>query len=98
MSDQEVTDVVAWLASQRVANSRPAISQQLLPNRLRTPGVTVPDENNLPGADLFMKLGIFFNGVVGVVLAVPIVRILLSSITRGRAKRISLLGFSRLRQ
>jgi Rieske Fe-S protein len=45
----------------------------------------VPDENNLSRRGLFMKLGILFNGVAAAVLAVPIVRFLLSSITRGRA-------------
>src|ERR1044071_2508294 len=34
---------------------------------------------------VFMKLGILFNACVGTALAVPIVRFLLSSITRGRA-------------
>ena len=34
---------------------------------------------------LFMKLGMLFNGVVAAALAVPIVRYLLSSVTRGRA-------------
>jgi menaquinol-cytochrome c reductase iron-sulfur subunit len=33
----------------------------------------------------FMKLGILFNGFAALVLAVPIVRFLLSSVTRGRA-------------
>jgi Rieske Fe-S protein len=33
---------------------------------------------------LFMKLGIFVNGVVAAILAVPIVRFLLSSVTLGR--------------
>ena len=33
----------------------------------------------------FMKLGILFNGFAAMVLAVPIVRFLLSSVTRGRA-------------
>jgi menaquinol-cytochrome c reductase iron-sulfur subunit len=32
----------------------------------------------------FMKLGILFNGFAGIVLAVPLVRFLLSSISRGR--------------
>ena len=45
----------------------------------------MPNENNLSRRGLFMKLGIFFNGLVAAVLAVPIVRFLLSSITRGRA-------------
>jgi menaquinol-cytochrome c reductase iron-sulfur subunit len=34
--------------------------------------------------DLFMKLGIFLNGIVGVILAVPIVRYLLSPVARER--------------
>jgi quinol---cytochrome c reductase iron-sulfur subunit, bacillus type len=34
---------------------------------------------------LFMKLGILFNGLVATAIAVPVVRFLLSSITRGRA-------------
>src|ERR1700692_4497594 len=34
---------------------------------------------------LLMKLGILFNGVVATVIAVPIVRFLLSAITRGRS-------------
>jgi len=34
--------------------------------------------------DLFMKIGIFCNGIVGVILAVPVVRYLLSPVTRER--------------
>ena len=34
---------------------------------------------------LLMKLGILFNGIVATAIAVPIVRFLLSSVTRGRA-------------
>jgi len=34
--------------------------------------------------DFFMKLGIFLNGIVGVILAVPIVRYLLSPVVRER--------------
>lgn len=45
----------------------------------------VPNENNISRRGLLMKLGIFFNGLVAAALAVPIVRFLLSSITRGRA-------------
>lgn len=33
---------------------------------------------------MLVKIGIFFNGVVGTILAVPIVRYLLSPVTRGR--------------
>src|ERR1700760_568347 len=45
----------------------------------------VPNENNISRRGLLMKLGIFFNGLVALALTVPIVRYLLSSITRGRA-------------
>jgi Rieske Fe-S protein len=43
------------------------------------------DEKMLSRRGLLMKLGILFNGVVATVIAVPIVRFLLSSITRGRS-------------
>jgi menaquinol-cytochrome c reductase iron-sulfur subunit len=42
------------------------------------------DETTLSRRGLFVKLAILFNGLVGVALAVPIGRFLLSSITRGR--------------
>ena len=42
------------------------------------------NETMLTRRGLWMKLGILFNGLVGIVLAVPIVQFLLSSITRGR--------------
>jgi menaquinol-cytochrome c reductase iron-sulfur subunit len=45
----------------------------------------MPNETILTRRGLFMKIGIVFNGVVGGVLAVPIVEFLLSSITQWRA-------------
>ena len=45
----------------------------------------MPNENSISRRGLFMKLGILFNGLVATTLAVPIVRFLLSSVTRGRA-------------
>jgi menaquinol-cytochrome c reductase iron-sulfur subunit len=45
----------------------------------------MPDEDKISRRGLFMKLGILFNGVVGAALAVPILRYVLSSVTRGRA-------------
>src|SRR5712672_3660418 len=42
-------------------------------------------ENTISRRGLFMKIGILFNGLVAAALAVPVVRFLLSSITRGRA-------------
>jgi quinol---cytochrome c reductase iron-sulfur subunit, bacillus type len=44
--------------------------------------MTLPD--NLSRRAMLMKLGIFFNGIVGVLLAVPIVRYVLSPLTRSR--------------
>jgi len=45
----------------------------------------MPNVNRISRRGLFMKLGILFNGLVATALAVPIVRYLLSSVTRGRA-------------
>jgi menaquinol-cytochrome c reductase iron-sulfur subunit len=44
-------------------------------------------DNTLSRRGLFMKAGILFNGLAAMVLAVPIVRFLLSSVTGGRANR-----------
>lgn len=43
--------------------------------------------NTISRRGLLMKLGILFNSLVAAVLAVPIVRFLLSAITRGRGDR-----------
>jgi len=43
----------------------------------------MPNENMLTRRGLFMKLGILFNGLVAAALAVPILRYVLSSVTRG---------------
>lgn len=48
----------------------------------------LPAESNgdsISRRTLFVKLAVLFNGVVGLALAVPIVRYLLSSLTRGRS-------------
>src|SRR5207253_7525282 len=42
-------------------------------------------DKTLSRRGLFMKMGILFNGLVGTALAIPVVRFLLSSVTRGRA-------------
>lgn len=44
--------------------------------------MTVPDV--LSRRQMFAKLGMFFNGIVGLLLAVPIVRFILSPVTRQR--------------
>src|SRR5207253_8717800 len=49
----------------------------------------MPNENTISRRGLFMKVGILFNGLVATALAVPIVRFLLSSVTRGRAAYLS---------
>jgi Rieske Fe-S protein len=43
------------------------------------------DENTMSRRGLFMKLGILFNALVATAIAVPIVKFLMSSVTRGRA-------------
>ena len=43
------------------------------------------NESMLSRRGLFMKVGIFFNGLVATALAAPIIRFLFSSVTRGRA-------------
>src|SRR5258708_27502995 len=50
-----------------------------------TRSLTMSNENTISRRGLFMKMGILFNGLVAAALAVPVVRFLLSSITRGRA-------------
>ena len=57
----------------------------------------MPNENMLSRRGLFMKLGILFNGVVAAALAAPIVGFLLSSVTRGRANGLPVLGAARSR-
>jgi quinol---cytochrome c reductase iron-sulfur subunit, bacillus type len=47
--------------------------------------MTMPNENVLSRRGLLMKMGVLFNGLVATALTVPIVRFVLSSITRGRA-------------
>ena len=41
------------------------------------------NENTLSRRELFMKIGMLFNGLVATALALPILRFLLSSVTRG---------------
>jgi Rieske Fe-S protein len=45
------------------------------------------DENTLSRRSLFLKVGMFFNGVVASALAVPMVGYVLSSIVRSRSSR-----------
>ncbi len=43
------------------------------------------EQNTLSRRALLMKLGVLLNGLIALVLAVPIVRFLFSSVTRGRS-------------
>ena len=82
MSPQDVSDVVAWLASQRAKFPGQPYSNSAKSTGERS--MTLPD--GLTRRALFMKIGIFFNGLIVVaILAVPIVA--LSSVSRSRAKR-----------
>ena len=49
------------------------------------PVIAPSTEGTLSRRGFFMKLGILFNGFAAMVLAVPVVGFLLSSVTRGRA-------------
>src|ERR1700747_1788180 len=54
--------------------------------KMTTKSVIAPStEDTLSRRGFFMKLGILFNGFAAMVLAVPVVGFLLSSVTRGRA-------------
>ena len=56
-------------------------------------------ENEISRRAMLVKLGVFLNGVVGVVLAVPIVRFLLSPVTReGNARDESWLSLGGIEQ
>ena len=48
------------------------------------PETAKPTDASLSRRGFFMKLGILFNGVAAIILALPIARFLFSSITRGR--------------
>ena len=48
------------------------------------PVTAPPAETSLSRRGFFMKLGILFNGVAAIVLALPVARFIFSSITRGR--------------
>jgi Rieske Fe-S protein len=55
-------------------------------NMSTTPVVAPPGDNTISRRGFFMKLGILFNGLAALVVAVPIVRFLLSSVARGQGK------------
>ena len=51
-----------------------------------TPVSIPPNSSTVSRRGFFMKIGILFNGLAATVIAVPIVRFLLSSISRGQGK------------
>ena len=80
MSAQEVSDVVAWLSSQRP--KFPGQPYPIASMNLGQGGLSMSAENGISRRAALVKLGMFLNGVVGVFLAVPIVRYLLSPVIR----------------
>src|SRR6267378_4252637 len=54
-----------------------------LTQRRRMWSITMSTDKTISRRGLFMKVGILFNGLVVMALAVPVVRFLLSSVTRG---------------
>ena len=90
MSSQEISDVVAWLSAQR-----PQFPGRPYPTRSETCGrtaMTLPD--NLSRRAMLVKLGIFFNGIIAALLAVPILRYVLSPVTRARKVELRKHGFA----
>ena len=78
MSAQEMTDVVAWIASQR-----PEFPGSRIPvHRWDPRREQFHEDTQLKdhGARLLVKAGLLLNGIVGAILAVPIVRYLLSPV------------------
>ena len=98
MSDQEITDVVAWLASRRTQSpgqpySAPSQAQHCGEMRMTTNPVIAPTSDaTLSRRGFFMKLGILFNGLAAMVLALPIARFLLSSVARGQQRMATCRG------
>ncbi len=82
MSAREISDVVAWLSSQR-----PTLAGTAVPDCFDGSRPTEDlDEcrNGMSRRAMLVKIGLLLNGIVGVVLAVPIVRYLVSPVTRER--------------
>ena len=82
MSPQEISDVVAWLAAQR-----PRFPAEPFPNAVRgfrNASNSMTTSTGSSRRALLAKLGLLFNGIVGAILAVPILRYLMSPVTRGR--------------
>src|SRR5215469_1284328 len=71
------------LGSPRNASLRRA-SHIPLPATRNPRSFRMPEDNTISRRGLFMKLGIFFNGLVAIGLAIPVLRYVLSAITRGR--------------
>src|SRR5207244_2202541 len=78
MSAQEISDVVAWLSSHRTQFPG-QLPDFCRPSQGRT---SMSEENGMSRRAMLVKLGLFLNGIVGAALAVPIVRFLLSPVTR----------------
>ena len=82
MSSQEISDVVAWLAAQRPRFPGQPYRERL--RRLRNESNSMTTSTGSSRRALLAKLGLLFNGVIGAILAVPIMRYLMSPVTRGR--------------
>jgi quinol---cytochrome c reductase iron-sulfur subunit, bacillus type len=60
------------------------VSQEKSPEQPRSNTQQNTRDDTITRRGLFMKLGILFNGIVALALALPIVRFVLASVTRGR--------------
>jgi mono/diheme cytochrome c family protein len=90
MSPEDVSDVVAWLAALRP--QFPGQPYRVPCNQKEDFDDRVPD--GLSRRRMLMKLGILFNAAVGMILAVPIVRYILSPVTSRAQARVRILAFA----
>jgi menaquinol-cytochrome c reductase iron-sulfur subunit len=82
MSAREISDVVAWLSSQRTTLPGQPYSDRF--DELGRRRISMSAETGMSRRAMLVKIGLLLNGIVGVVLAVPIVRYLVSPVTRER--------------
>ena len=88
MTDQEITDVVAWLASQRpnraCRHATPSAAATRLPEvlieRTACKWQTSSSTGELSRRALFTKIGLLLNGLAVMVLATPVMGYLLAPI------------------
>ena len=93
MTDQQISDVVAWLVAQRPKPADPDFFCESIFARRNS--LSDQDKNEISRRDLFAKIGMLLNGLAVVILATPVIGYLVSPILggeRGQYKRWIALG------